>query len=192
MKSKYIPDIFKEKYALFLNYTYALFLLFISILSAAALLTFDINDNSFLTNTSATSGNFLGDFGSYYASLVFYTFGILGYLIILFFLIYSLLVFYHKRPKYIFIRLITFFLSLVLIPQTLIHINFNVTFIDSLATWGAFAENFNSLHSLNYINYLTSIIGLVFYLISQNIISLIKIPKIKFKNLFNNSNEELI
>ncbi len=191
MKSKYIPDIFKEKYALFLNYTYALFLLFISILSAAALLTFDINDNSFLTNTSATSGNFLGDFGSYYASLVFYTFGILGYLIILFFLIYSLLVFYHKRPKYIFIRLITFFLSLVLIPQTLIHINFNVTFIDSLATWGAFAENFNSLHSLNYINYLTSIIGLVFYLISQNIISLIKIPKIKFKNLFNNSNEEL-
>ena len=191
MKSKYIPDIFKEKYALFLNYTYALFLLFISILSAAALLTFDINDNSFLTNTSATSGNFLGDFGSYYASLVFYTFGILGYLIILFFLIYSLLVFYHKRPKYIFIRLITFFLSLVLIPQTLIHINFNVTFIDSLATWGAFAENFNSLHSLNYINYLTSIIGLVFYLISQNIISLIKIPKIKFKNLFNNNNEGL-
>ena len=190
MKSKYIPDIFKEKYALFLNYTYALFLLFISILSAAALLTFDINDNSFLTNTSATSGNFLGDFGSYYASLVFYTFGILGYLIILFFLIYSLLVFYHKRPKYIFIRLITFFLSLVLIPQTLIHINFNVTFIDSLATWGAFAESFNSLHSLNYINYLTSIIGLVFYLISQNIISLIKIPEIKFKNLFNN-NEEL-
>ena len=190
MKSKYIPDIFKEKYALFLNYTYALFLLFISILSAAALLTFDINDNSFLTNTSATSRNFLGDFGSYYASLVFYTFGILGYLIILFFLIYSLLVFYHKRPKYIFIRLITFFLSLVLIPQTLIHINFNVTFIDSLATWGAFAESFNSLHSLNYINYLTSIIGLVFYLISQNIISLIKIPEIKFKNLFNN-NEEL-
>ena len=190
MKSKYIPDIFKEKYALFLNYTYALFLLFISILSAAALLTFDINDNSFLTNTSAASGNLLGDIGSYYASLVFYTFGILGYLIILFFLIYSLLVFYHKRPKYIFIRLITFFLSLVLIPQTLIHINFNVTFIDSLATWGAFAENFNSLHSLNYINYLTSIIGLVFYLISQNIISLIKIPEIKFKNLFNN-NEEL-
>ena len=191
MKSKYIPDIFKEKYALFLNYTYALFLLFISILSAAALLTFDINDNSFLTNTSATSGNFLGDFGSYYASLVFYTFGILGYLIILFFLIYSLLVFYHKRPKYIFIRLITFFLSLVLIPQTLIHINFNVTFIDSLATWGAFAESFNSLYSLNYINYLTSIIGLVFYLISQNIISLIKIPDIKFKNLFNNNNEGL-
>ena len=191
MKSKYIPDIFKEKYALFLNYTYALFLLFISILSAAALLTFDINDNSFLTNTSATSGNLLGDFGSYYASLIFYTFGILGYLIILFFLIYSILVFYHKRPNYIFIRLITFFLSLVLIPQTLIHINFNVTFIDSLATWGAFAENLNSLHSLNYINYLTSIIGLVFYLISQNIISLIKIPKIKFKNLLNNNNEEL-
>ena len=52
-------------------------------------------------------------------------------------------------------------------------------------------KNFNSLYSLNYINYLTSIIGLVFYLISQNIISLIKIPKIKFKNLFNNNNEEL-
>ena len=52
--------------------------LFIAIFSALALLTFDINDNSFLTNTSNDSQNLLGNTGSYFASFIFYTFGVLG------------------------------------------------------------------------------------------------------------------
>ena len=104
MNNNYIPEVFKEKIYQTIRYIYSLSLFLISALSLLALLTFDINDNSFLTNTSYKSQNFLGDFGSYYASFIFYTFGVLGYLVILFFFIYSLLVLLNKSPKYIFIR----------------------------------------------------------------------------------------
>ena len=80
MKNNYIPDILKEKIISIFSFLYGLCLLTISILSAISLITFNINDNSFLTSTSNTSSNFLGDLGSYYASFLFYTFGILAYL----------------------------------------------------------------------------------------------------------------
>ena len=123
MRTNYIPEILKEKLSSAYRYSYALLLLLVSIFSALALYTFDINDNSFLTSTSNISGNLFGNFGSYFASFIFYTFGILGYLIILFFLIYSILTFVNKQPKYIFIRLLLFFFSLVLIPQALLEID---------------------------------------------------------------------
>ena len=72
MKNNYIPDIFKEKIIISLKYLYALFLFVISILFAIALLTFDVNDNSFLTSTSAETQNLLGNFGSYLASFILY------------------------------------------------------------------------------------------------------------------------
>ena len=93
MKINYIPAILKEKLFYVYQYLYATSLMIISIISAASLLTFNINDNSFLTKTNNVSGNLLGDFGSYFASFIFYTFGILGYLIILFFFSFSVLVF---------------------------------------------------------------------------------------------------
>ena len=110
MKSNYIPEILKEKLSSVYRITYAILLLLVSIFSVIALFTFDINDSSFLTSTSYESNNFFGDFGSYFASFIFYTFGILGYLIVLFFFIYSILVFIDKTPKYIFIRLLLFFI----------------------------------------------------------------------------------
>ncbi len=190
MKSKYIPKIFKEKFSLFLNYSYALFFLLISILSAIALLSFDINDNSFLTSTSNVSKNLLGNFGSYFASFIFYTFGILGYLIVMFFLIYSISVFFKKAPNYFFIRLLIFFLSLVLIPQTLIKFELDIKFIDSLETWGVFAENINSMHDISYINYLMSATGLILCLTSQNIFSLFRLPRVSLFKIFENKNTE--
>ena len=86
MKNSYIPEILKEKIYLFLKYIYAFFLLLLSILSLLSFLTFDINDNSFLTSTSNEAQNVMGDLGSYYASFIFYTFGVLGYFVTLFFL----------------------------------------------------------------------------------------------------------
>ena len=80
MRSNYIPEILKEKLSSAYRYSYALLLLLVSIFSALALYTFDINDNSFLTSTSNISGNLFGTLGSYFASFIFYTFGILGYL----------------------------------------------------------------------------------------------------------------
>ena len=100
MRTNYIPEILKEKLSSAYRYCYALLLLLVSIFSALALFTFDINDNSFLTSTSNISGNLFGDFGSYFASFIFYTFGILGYFIVLFFLVYSILTIVNKQPKY--------------------------------------------------------------------------------------------
>ena len=84
MKSNYIPEILKEKLSSIIRFSYAILLMLVSIFSAISLVSFDINDNSFLTRTSNLSQNLLGDFGSYFASFIFYTFGILGYLTILF------------------------------------------------------------------------------------------------------------
>ena len=148
MSTNYIPEIIKEKLSSAYRYSYALLLLLVSIFSALALYTFDINDNSFLTSTSNISGNLFGNFGSYFASFIFYTFGILGYLIILFFLVYSILTFVNKQPKYIFIRLLMFFFSLVLIPQALLEIDLEIMFIESIETWGVFSRNINDLHNL--------------------------------------------
>ena len=75
MKSNYIPQIIKEKISSVYKYTYFLLLFLTSIILAISLFSFDINDNSFLTNTSSPSSNLLGDFGSYFASFIFYTFG---------------------------------------------------------------------------------------------------------------------
>ena len=186
MKTNYIPEVFKEKLISFFYYLHALFFLLISIVSAAALFTFNINDNSFLTKTSDVSENLIGNFGSYYASFIFYTFGILGYLIVLFFFIYSILIFSKKSPNYIFIRLIFFFISLILIPQTLLYSNIEVLFIESLNTWGVFASILNAQYEISYISYFLSLLGLLLYLVSQDIFNLLRLPRINFKNLFKN------
>ena len=190
MRTNYIPEILKEKLSSAYRYSYALLLLLVSIFSALALYTFDINDNSFLTSTSDISGNLFGNFGSYFASFIFYTFGILGYLIILFFLIFSILTFVNKQPKYIFIRLLLFFFSLILIPQALLEINLEITFIDSIETWGVFSKNINGLHNLNYINYLLSVMGFFIFLFSQNILYLFKMPNTSFIGLLKIAKKE--
>ena len=190
MRTNYIPEILKEKLSSAYRYSYALLLLLVSIFSALALYTFDINDNSFLTSTSNISGNLFGNFGSYFASFIFYTFGILGYLIILFFLIFSILTFVNKQPKYIFIRLLLFFFSLILIPQALLEINLEIMFIDSIETWGVFSKNINGLHNLNYINYLLSVMGFFIFLFSQNILYLFKMPNTSFIGLLKIAKKE--
>ncbi len=183
MKNNYIPDVFKEKIIHLIRYSYALLFLFIAIFSALALLTFDINDNSFLTNTSNDSQNLLGNAGSYFASFIFYTFGVLGYFIILFFLICSALTLINKPPKYIFIRLLVFFISLIITPQTLIHFGIELPFIDSIQIWGVFANQLYTTHELNYASYAFSITGIIAFLYSQSIFYLFKIPKINIVKL---------
>ena len=190
MKNSYIPEIFKEKISQFIKYIYALFIFILSLVCLFSLLTFDINDNSFLTNTSSKSQNLLGDFGSYFGSLIFYTFGVLGYLIILFLLIYFILILINKRPKFIFIRLLFFFVSLIFIPQSLILLEIDFKFIESIETWGIFANQLYDIHQLKYISYSLSFFGILLYLFSQNINSLISIPKFNFSKLSIKSNQK--
>ena len=192
MKNSYIPEILKEKIIKTIYIFYGLALLLLSVLSAIALLTFSINDNSFLTSTSNVSQNLLGNLGSYYASFLFYTFGILAYLVILFFLIYSIYVFVNKNPRYLFIRLLLFFISLIFIPQIFIDLKLEFTFIDSIKTWGIFADQLFNLYNYNYISYLLTFIGISIYMISQNFLDLFKISKPKLNNIFKRDNRNSI
>ena len=192
MKNSYIPEVLKEKILKTINIFYGLALLLLSVLSAIALLTFNINDNSFLTSTSNVSQNLLGNLGSYYASFLFYTFGILAYLVILFFLIYSIYVFVNKNPRYLFIRLLLFFISLIFIPQIFIDLKLEFTFIDSIKTWGIFADQLFNLYNYNYISYLLTFIGISIYMISQNFLGLFKISKPKLNNIFKRDNRNSI
>ena len=190
MKNSYIPEILKGKISEMINISYGLCLLLASILSAIALITFNINDNSFLTSTSNVSKNLLGDAGSYYASFLFYTFGIFAYLTILFFLFYSIFVFIKKNPSYIFIRLMLFFISLILIPQILIELKIEISFFDSIETWGVFANELYDLYDLNYVSYILSLIGLFIYFLTQNIFNFFRIPRIKLNNFFKSDNRK--
>ena len=189
MKNNYIPEILKEKITRVFFITYGSCLLLGSILSAIALISFSIDDNSFLTSTSNISQNLLGNPGSYFASFLFYTFGILAYLIVIFLFLYSLLVFFKKSPDYFFIRLLLFFISLVFIPQTLIEFKIYIPFIESIEPWGVFAVQLNGLYDQNYISYIFTILGISIYLFSQSILNLIRIPRVKFRNILKNNND---
>ena len=92
MNNNYIPQILKEKILSYLKYFVVFFYFSFGLLTILSLITFDINDNSFLTKTNIASSNFFGDYGSYYASFILYTFGILSYLLAIFFFIFSILV----------------------------------------------------------------------------------------------------
>ncbi len=189
MKNSYIPTILKEKISKMISISYGLGLLIVSIMSLLALLTFSINDNSFLTSTSYPSQNLLGNLGSYYASFLFYTFGILAYLVTLFFLVFSILVLLKKNPRYLFIRLLLFFISLILIPQILIELKIEFLFIESIETWGVIANQLFDLYTFDYLSYLLTFIGLIIYLLSQNFFKFFKITIPKLNNIFKSSNQ---
>ena len=184
MNNNYIPLILKEKILSYFKYFLVFFYLSLSFLTAIALITFDINDNSFLTKTGVASNNFLGTFGSYYASFILYTFGIFAYLLIIFFLVFSVLTLLSKSPNYIFIRLIIFFISLIIMPQIIIYYFNDISLIEGISSWGIFAKDIFDSFDSKIVSYILSFLGLLLFLISQNILYLIKIPKLNFHSLF--------
>ena len=131
MNNKFFPTAFKDKLKNILKYLYGIFFFFISIILALSLVSFNINDSSFLTNTSNQIRNFMGIPGSYVSSFLLYTFGMMAYLFVLFFIIYSLKIFLNQIPRYFFIRLLIFVVSLILTPQIMIHMEVQFSFIDN-------------------------------------------------------------
>jgi len=182
MNNTYIPNILKDKLSIFFNYIYGLIHVLIFLFLVISLFSFDINDNSFLTKSSQSISNYGGEIGSYVSSFIFYTFGVLGYAFILFFLILSLLTFIKQRPKHFFIRLLLFFISLVLLPQTFLQIDLEVDFIEQIEDWGIIAKNLFSIHQIYYVSYSLSFIGVILFFACLNIHQLFKIPSFKFQN----------
>jgi S-DNA-T family DNA segregation ATPase FtsK/SpoIIIE len=184
MNNTYIPNILKDKLSLFFNYFYGLVYFLIFIFLLISLFSFDINDNSFLTKSSQSIINFGGEIGSYVSSFIFYTFGVLGYTFIFFFLIVSFLTFIKKRPQHFFIRLFLFFISLILLPQTFLQINLDINFIEQIEDWGMIAKNLFSIHQISYVSYSLSFIGAILFFACINIHQLLKIPTFKIQNFF--------
>ena len=184
MNNTYIPAILKNKLNFFINYLIAFFLLFIAIFLFLSLFSFDINDDSFLTNTNQTSSNIFGDIGSYISSFIFYTFGIIGYALVFFFFNFSLQTFYNKKPSLFFIRLFFFLISLSLIPQLPLSLNLSYDFIEQIELWGVFSKKLYLLHLNEILSYLLSIIGVFGFFFSQKI-SFLRLPKFKFMKINN-------
>ena len=184
MSNKYIPTIIKDKLILFSRYLYGSFLFLLSIFLVVSLVTFNISDNSFITSTNNVTQNFFGPVGAFTSSFIFYTFGLMGYVFVLFFFIFSALIYLNKHPKYLFIRILLMVISLVLIPQSFLYWQFHLPFNLETSMWGFFADQIYSLYEIKYISYFLSGFGFVLFLISQSILKLIRIPRISLKNIF--------
>ena len=175
MNNKFFPNALKDKFTSFIKYLYGFLFFFISITLALSLISFNVEDSSFLTVTNNETKNFMGIPGSYVSSFLIYTFGIMGYLLAIFFLIYSMLIFFNQKPKYFFIRLLLFIFSLILIPQILIYWKIQFSFIPNFSLWGVFASKIFDIHRNIYWSYLFSLIGLILFCSSQNILKIFMI-----------------
>ena len=166
MKNSYIPEVFKAKIKKSIKFLNELFNLFLSIFFGIALITFNINDNSFIASTSSSTLNFFGALGSYSSSFIFYTFGMMGYGLVLFFFVISILNFTHQKFNYFFIRLLGHFISLILIPQSLIYWNFVFEFYGDLPSWGTLAVSLYKNYQSDILSYFFSTIGLFLFCLS--------------------------
>ena len=183
MNNNYIPEVFKDKLSTFFNFVYGSFLLILTIILTLSLFTFDIGDNSLLTSTNNPTQNILSSPGAFTSSFIFYTFGIMGFLLILFFLTFSCLIFLNKNPKFLFIRLIGFLISLVLIPQILLFWNLTVPFHTEIELWGVFSKSIYLLHEINLVSFILSSVGLILFFFSQNLFKLNRLARLNFKNM---------
>jgi len=176
MQNTYIPNIFKDKLSLFFNYFRAFLFMLISLFFFISLLTFDINDNSFLTTSSGQTNNIFGPFGAYLSSFILYTFGLFSYGVVILFFSISLQFFFKKPSNYFFIKLFIFSISLVLIPQTIIYLDFKIGLIDPISDWGTMAEHLYLLHENKYWSYALTTSGTVIFFLSLDFLKL-RLPK---------------
>ena len=183
MNNNYFPAIFKDKLKQSFGWIKGSFFLILSFLLFGAILTFNINDNSFLTQTSSPTTNLVGPIGSYTASFLIYSFGVLSYLIVFFLLVNSYAAFRLKNFGYFFIRLFLTLVSIVLIPQSFFYWGWDLEFYNTINSWGEISFGFYSFHNSEWVSYSTSLVGILFFLIVQNIFSFFKFPKFN-SNLF--------
>ena len=180
MNNSFIPEVFKEKLIKIFSWFKGSLFLFLSLVVLLSILTFNINDDSFLTKSSGTSTNALGAIGSYLASFLIYSFGQMSYLIIFFLFINSIAVFRKKNLRYFFIRLLFLIVSIVFIPQIFLFFDLNFKYFDQINSWGEISQMLFYMHQTEWVSYILSLIGLILFLLIQNIFVLLKLPELKF------------
>ena len=183
MNNSFIPTVFKDKLTNIVNWFKGLLFFFLSLSVFLSVFTFNINDDSFLTKSSGSTSNIIGTVGSYSASFLIYSFGIMSYLIVTFFLICSIATFRKKEFEFFFIRLLFLLISLVLIPQVFLYWDWNYNFIDQISTWGEISYIIFNLHQIEFVSYVLTLIGIIIFFFIQNIFVLLKFPKFNFESL---------
>ena len=183
MNNSFIPLVFKDKLTNIINWFKGSLFFLLSLVIFLSVFTFNINDDSFLTKSSGTTSNIIGTVGSYLASFLIYSFGIMSYLIVIFFLISSIVTFRKKELEFFFIRLLFLLISLVLIPQVFLYWNWNYNYIDQIKTWGEISHIIFNLHQIEFVSYVLTVIGIITFFFIQNIFVLLKFPRFNFISL---------
>lgn len=184
MNISFIPQILKEKIVIFFKYVWAISFLIIAITLTLSIWSFNIDDNSFLTSTNNLNTNLIGPMGSYIASFLIYTFGVLSYFVALYFLTWSISIFLNKFPKYFFIRFLTLFLSLVFLPQSFIYWGWTFEYIDQIYFWGQISKDLFFLYQNEYVSHILTIFGIMILVISINLFSFLRLPTLNMKKMF--------
>ena len=182
MNNSFIPLIFKDKLVNIINWFKGSLFFLISFVIFLSVFTFNINDDSFLTKSSGATSNVIGAVGSYSASFLIYSFGIMSYLIVIFFLICSIATFRKKEFEFFFIRLLFLLISLVLIPQVFLYLDWNYNFIAQIKTWGEISYIIFNLHQIELVSYVLTFIGIIIFFFIQNIFVLLKFPRFNFSS----------
>ena len=183
MKNSFIPIVFKEKLIKIFGWFRASLFFLLGTAIFLSIFTFNINDSSFLTKSSTITSNIFGIAGSYLASFLIYSFGLMSYLIVFFLLINSIATFRKKDLGYFFIRLLFILVSIVLIPQIFLFRDWTINYIDQIEVWGEISYLLFNLHQAELVSYVLSFIGLILFFFTQNIFFLFKIPKLNFQTL---------
>ena len=100
MNNSFIPAVFKDKLTNLINWFKGSLFFLLSLVVFLSVFTFNINDDSFLTKSSGETSNIIGTVGSYLASFLIYSFGIMSYLIVIFLLICSIAIFRKKEFEF--------------------------------------------------------------------------------------------
>ena len=181
MNNSFIPAIFKEKILYIAQWIYGMVFLLLSLSLFLALLTFDIGDNSFLTSSSKITKNLLGIIGSYVASFLIYSFGLLSYSIVFFLLMNSFFAFKRKRLNFFFIRLLLFLIGIILIPHSFYNLQWEYGYIDQINFLGEISYKIYLQHQIQWLSYTFTFIGFLIILFTLNINKLFKLPRFDFK-----------
>ena len=182
MNNSFIPEVFKEKLTKIFDWFKGSIFLFLSVVVFLSIFTFDINDNSFLTKSSVAPYNALGTIGSYLASFLIYSFGLMSYLIVFFLLINSIAVFRKKDLRYFFIRLLFLLISIIFIPQIFLFFGWSYEYIDQIKPWGEISYVLFNLYQIEWVSYLISFIGIILFCLTQNMFVFLKFTKFNFQS----------
>jgi len=188
MNNSFIPAIFKEKLLQAAQWTKGLIFLLLSVSLFLSLYTFNINDNSFLTSSNEITNNFLGLIGSYVASFLIYSFGLMSYSIVFFLLFNSVFAFKNKKFNYFFIRLLLFLISIIFIPQLFFYLQLEYKYLNQINFLGEISYKLYLLHETQWLSYIFSPIGIILMFLTINIYEFIKLPKFNFE--FGNKKED--